>query len=51
MGTLFTFVLLLLVACSVLWSVFVRKLVKTRIRSISVIACVVLAFVGTVIFK
>ena len=51
MGTLFTFVLLLFVSASVLWSVFVRKLVKTRIRSISVIACVVLAFVGTVIFK
>ena len=51
MGTLFTFVLLLFVSVSVLWSVFVRKLVKTRIRSISVIACVVLAFVGTVIFK
>ena len=51
MGIIFTIVLLLFVACSVLWSVFVRKLVKTRIKSISRILCVVLAFVGTMIVK
>lgn len=51
MGTIFTAVLLLFVAISVVWSVFVRKLIKTRIRSISVIACVVLALIGTVAVK
>lgn len=51
MGTIFTAVLLLFVAISVVWSVFVRKLIKTRIRSISVIVCVVLALVGTVAIK
>lgn len=51
MGTIFTIVLFLFVACSVLWSMFVRKLVKTRIKSISRILCVVLAFVGTMIAK
>jgi hypothetical protein len=51
MGTIFTIVLFLCVACSVLWSMFVRKLVKTRIKSISRILCVVLAFVGALIAK
>ena len=51
MGTIFTIVLLLFVALSVLWSVTVRRLVKTRIKSISRIVCVVLAFVGTLIAK
>ena len=51
MGTIFTAVLLLFVAVSVLWSVFVRKLVKTRIKSIFVIASVVLALIGTVAVK
>lgn len=51
MGAIFTAVLLLFVAVSVVWSVFVRKLMKTRIRSISVIACVVLALIGTVAVK
>lgn len=51
MGIIFTIVLFLFVACSVLWSMFVRKLVKTRIKSISRILCVVLAFVGTMIAK
>ena len=51
MGIILTVVLLLFVAFSVLWSVFVRKLAKTRIKSISRILCVVLAFVGTLIVK
>ena len=51
MGTIFTAVLLLFIVISVLWSVFVRKLIKTRIRSISVIACFVLALVGTIAIK
>ena len=51
MGTIFTAVLLLFVAVSVVWSVFVRKLIKTRIRSISVIVCVALALIGTVVIK
>ena len=51
MGTIFTAVLLLFVAISVVWSVFVRKLIKTRIRSISVIACVVVALIGTITIK
>ncbi len=51
MGTIFTAVLLLFVAISVVWSVFVRKLIKTRIRSISVIVCVALALIGTVVIK
>ena len=51
MGTIFTIALLLFVAVNVWWSVYVRKLVKTRIRSISVIACIVLAFIGTVVLK
>ena len=51
MGIILTVVLLLFVALSVLWSVAVRKLVKTRIKSISRILCVVLAFVGTLIVK
>ncbi|MBQ3014497.1 MAG: hypothetical protein IJD75_05120 [Clostridia bacterium] len=51
MGTILTVVLLLFVVLSVLWSVTVRKLAKTRIKSISRILCVVLAFVGTLIVK
>ncbi len=51
MDIIFAAVLLLFVAISVVWSVFVRKLVKTRIRSIFVIACVVLALVGTIVIK
>ena len=51
MGTIFTAVLLLFIVISVLWSVFVRKLIKTRVRSISVIACFVLALVGTIAIK
>lgn len=51
MDLIFALVLLLIVAISVVWSVFVRKLAKTRIRSISVIACVLLALIGTFIFK
>ena len=51
MGTIFTALLLVFVAVNVLWSVFVRKLVKTRIRSISVIICVALALFGTIFAK
>ena len=51
MDLIFSAVLLLLVAISVVWSVFVRKLAKTRIRSISVIACVLLALIGTFVIK
>ena len=51
MGVIFAAVLLLFVAISVVWSVFVRKLVKTRIKSIFVIACVILALVGTIVIK
>ena len=51
MGVIFTAVLLLFVAISVVWSVFVRKLIKTRIRSISIIVCIVLALVGTVAIR
>ena len=51
MDLIFALVLLLIVAISVVWSVFVRKLAKTRIRSISVIACVLLALIGTFVIK
>ena len=51
MDLIFSALLLLFVAISVVWSVFVRKLVKTRIKSIFVIVCVVLALVGTVGIK
>ncbi len=51
MGTIFAALLLLFVAISVVWSVFVRKLVKTRLKSILVIACVVLALIGTIVVK
>lgn len=51
MGIIFAAVLLFFVALSVLWSVFVRKLVKTRIKSICKIVCLVLAIIGTVAAK
>ena len=51
MDMIFAGALLLIVAISVLWSVFIRKLAKTRIKSICVIASVVLALVGTIVFK
>ena len=51
MGTIFAVVLLVFVAISVLWSVFVRKLVKTRLKSILVIACVVVALIATIAVK
>ena len=51
MGVLFTIVLLACVAANVVWSVFVRKLAKTRIVSICTIASVLLAFFGTLLAK
>ncbi len=51
MGIIFAAVLLFFVALSVLWSVFVRKLIKTRIKSICKIVCLVLAIIGTVAAK
>ena len=51
MDTIFSVVLLLFVAISVLWSVFVRKLAKTRIKSVLAIASVFMALIGTVIIK
>ena len=51
MGIIFAAVLFLFVAISVVWSVFVRKMVKTRIKSIFVIASVILALIGTVVVK
>ena len=51
MGTIFAIVLLVFVAICALWAVFVRKLVKTRLKSILVIVCVVLALVSTVAVK
>ena len=51
MGIIFAAVLLVFVAICVLWSVFVRKLVKTRLKSILVIACVVVALIGTIAIK
>ena len=51
MDMIFAGALLLIVAISVLWSVFIRKLAKTRIKSICVIASMVLALVGTIVLK
>lgn len=51
MGALFTIVLLACVAAYVLWSVMVRKFVKTRFASICSIFCVIGAFIVTVIAK
>ena len=51
MGTIFTIVLLACVAAHVVWSVFVRKLNKTRFASICSIISLVGAFIGTVIAK
>ena len=51
MDMIFAVALLLIVAVSVVWSVFIRKLAKTRIKSICVIASVVLALIGTIVFK
>ena len=51
MSTIFTVALLVFVAISVVWSVFVRKLLKTRIKSILVIASVLVALIGTIIIK
>ena len=51
MGILFTLVLLACVAGGVVWSVFIRKLPKTRIASICSIASVVIAFAATLILK
>ncbi len=51
MGTIFAAALLIFVAVCVLWSVFVRKLVKARIKSILVIACVAVALLGTIAVK
>ena len=51
MGTIFAVVLLLFVAISVVWSVFVRKLAKTRIKSIFVIASLAVALIGTIALK
>ena len=51
MDMIFSLVLLLFVAISVVWSVFVRKLAKTRIRSICAIASVLLALIGTIVIK
>ena len=42
MDMIFAGALLLIVAISVLWSVFIRKLAKTRIKSICVIASVII---------
>ena len=51
MDMIFALALLLIVALSVVWSVFVRKLAKTRIKSICVIASVLLALIGTIVIK
>ena len=51
MDMIFAVALLLIVAISVVWSVFVRKLAKTRIKSICVIASVFLALIGTMVIK
>lgn len=51
MGIVFTIVLLALVALNVLRSVYFRKLFKTRVASICSIASVLLALIGTLIFK
>ena len=51
MDMIFALALLLIVAISVVWSVFVRKLAKTRIKSICVIVCVLLALIGTIVLK
>ena len=51
MDMIFAIALLLIVAVSVVWSVFIRKLAKTRIKSICVIACVLLALIGTMVAK
>lgn len=51
MDIIFALALLLIVAVSVVWSVFVRKLAKTRIKSICVIASVLLALIGTIVVK
>ena len=51
MDMIFAFALLLFVAIGVVWSVFVRKLAKTRIKSICVIASVVMALIGTIVVK
>ncbi|MBE6698793.1 MAG: hypothetical protein E7584_00915 [Ruminococcaceae bacterium] len=51
MDIIFALALLLIVALSVVWSVFVRKLAKTRIKSICVIASVLLALIGTIVVK
>lgn len=51
MDKIFAFALLLFVAICVAWSVFVRKLAKTRIKSICVIASVLMALIGTIVIK
>ena len=51
MGILFTLVLLACVAGGVVWSVFMRKLPKTRIASICSIASIVIAVAATLIVK
>ena len=51
MDMIFALVLLLFVAISVVWSVFVRKLAKTRIQSICAIASVLIALIGTIVLK
>ena len=51
MDTIFALVLLAFVVISVVWSVFVRKLLKTRLKSILVIASVVVALIGTIAAK
>ena len=51
MDMIFSLVLLLFVAISVVWSVFVRKLAKTRIQSICAIASVLIALIGTIVLK
>ena len=51
MDMIFALALLLIVAISVVWSVFVRKLAKTRIKSICVIASVLMALIGTIVIK
>ena len=51
MDMIFALVLLLFVAVSVVWSVFVRKLAKTRIQSICAIASVLIALIGTIVLK
>ena len=51
MDMIFSLALLLIVAISVVWSVFVRKLARTRIKSICVIASVLAALIGTIVLK